>query len=448
METLPREQLGELQFVKLKRILDWAYARSPFYREKFDRAGIRPEQIRTLADLKEIPPTEKKEWLAAQGERSFEFSSVLAVSESEVVRYHQTSGTTGTAIRLAFTHRDWNWWLECWGYGLAACNLTPEDRVLVCFPFNLFVGWWGGQDAARLLRCRVYPGGGMSTRERLQIVCDHRITALMGSPSYLLQMAVAAEKELGWNASELSVRKLICGAEPGGSIPATRRRLETAWGAEVFDHLGASEVGPWGYECAAHPGGVHIIEGFFLMEFLDPETGAPARPGELSRLVVTSLEKYAQPVIRFDVKDLVRPSARPCPCGRTFRWVEGGILGRADDLVKIRGVLFSPQAVEDVVRSFDRLTEYRVIISATEGLDEVTLKAETATRDDASDALLRDLESALKVKTHLRFQVELCPPGTFPRQEIKTKRLIDLRKEGSANVDAKSPGAGPGGPGA
>jgi phenylacetate-CoA ligase len=427
METLPPERLRQLQLAKLKRILEWSYARSPFYREKFDRAGLRPEEIRSLDDLKKIPLTEKKEWLAAQSGRPFEFSSVLAVEESEIVRYHQTSGTTGAAMRLAFTHRDWSWWLECWGYGLAACNLTAEDRVLVCFPFNLFVGWWGGQDAARLLRCRVYPSGSMSTRERLEIVRDHEITALMGSPSYLLQMALVAQKELGWKTGDLTVRTLICGAEPGGSIPSTRRRLETAWRAEVFDHLGASEVGPWGYECAEHPGGVHIIEGFFLMEFLDPETDEPAEPGQLSRLVVTSLEKYAQPVIRFDVKDLVRPSIRPCPCGRTFRWVEGGILGRADDLVKIRGVLFSPQAVEDVVRSFDQIADYRVVIRRSESLDEVALRAETAGPLDAGDTLLHDLEAALKVKTHLRFQLELCPPGTFPKQEIKTKRLIDLR---------------------
>ncbi len=440
METLPQEKLREVQLLKLKRILDWTYKNSPFYREKFDHAGVRPEDIHGLDDLRKIPLTEKKEWLAAQGERQIEFASVLAVSESEIVRYHQTSGTTGSAMRLGFTHRDWNWWLECWGYGLAACNLGSSDRVLVCFPFNLFVGWWGGQDAARLLRCRVYPGGGMSTRERLQIIRDHEITALMGSPSYLLQLASQAEKELGWQPRDLHVRKLICGAEPGGSIPSTRKRLETAWGAEVFDHLGASEVGPWGYECSAHPGGVHIIEGFFLMEFLDPETMQPAQPGQLSRLVVTSLEKYAQPVIRFDVKDLIRPSNRACPCGRTFRWVEGGILGRADDLIKIRGVLFSPQAVEDVVRSFEQLTDYRIIVSRRGPLDEVTLKAETNTQEGSTEGLIRDLESALKLKIHLRLQIELCPPGTFTKQEIKTKRLIDLRKEGEAGVVEENSG--------
>jgi phenylacetate-CoA ligase len=386
METLPQEKLREVQLLKLKRILTWAYNNSPFYREKFDHAGVRPEDIHGLDDLRRIPLTEKKEWLAAQGERQIEFSSVLAVSESEIVRYHQT------------------------------------------------VGWWGGQDAARLLQCRVYPGGGMSTKERLQIVYDHEITALMGSPSYLLQLASQAEKDLGRQARDLHVRKLICGAEPGGSIPSTRKRLETAWGAEVFDHLGASEVGPWGYECSAHPGGVHIIEGFFLMEFLDPETMQPAQPGQLSRLVVTSLEKYTQPVIRFDVKDLVRPSNRACPCGRSFRWVEGGILGRADDLIKIRGVLFSPQAVEDVVRSFDQLTEYRIIVSRLRNLDELILKAEIITEEGSTEGLIRDLESALRLKTHLRFQIELCPPGTFPKQEIKTKRLIDLRKDGEGSV--------------
>ncbi|MDA2935200.1 AMP-binding protein, partial [Acidobacteria bacterium AH-259-D05] len=384
METLPPSKLREVQLLKLKRILHWAYSNSPFYQDKFDRAGVRPADIQSLNDLHKIPLTNKTEWLAAQGSGHIEFGTMVAVDEPEVVRYHQTSGTTGTPIRLGFSHRDWNWWLECWGYGLAACNLTPEDRVLVCFPFNLFVGWWGGQDAARLLRCCVYSGGGMSTLQRLQVIQDHEITVLMGSPSYLLQLAFVAESELGWRPHDLHVRKLICGAEPGGSIPATRRRLEKAWGAEVFDHLGASEVGPWGYECSLHPGGVHICESFFLMELLDPETYEPTQTGQLSRAVVTSLEKYTQPIIRFDLKDLVRSAEQACACGRTFRWVEGGILGRADDLMKIRGVLFSPQGVEDVVRSFDQITDYRIIVSRKGKLDELTLKVETSVQDDSA----------------------------------------------------------------
>ena len=433
--------------LKLKRILGWAYSNSPFYHDKFDEAGLRPEDIKNLNDLRKIPLTSKTEWLAAQGPSQIEFGKTVAVEELEVVRYHQTSGTTGTPVRLGFSHRDWNWWLECWGYGLAACNLTAEDRVLVCFPFNLFVGWWGGQDAARLLRSRVYSGGGMSTLQRLQLIRDHEITVLMGSPSYLLQLAFVAQKELGRLPRDLQVGKLVCGAEPGGSIPATRRRLEEAWGAEVFDHLGASEVGPWGYECSVHPGGVHICESFFLMEFLDPETYEPTQPGQLSRAVVTSLEKYTQPVIRFDLKDLMRPADRACPCGRTFRWVEGGILGRADDLMKIRGVLFSPQAVEDVARSFDQISDYRIIVSRKGELDELTLKAETPVQDDAAKVLAEDLIAALKLKTQLRFTVELCPPETFPKEEIKTKRLIDLRKGEQEIARKKNRKTGPNNPG-
>lgn len=433
METLSRQDLEGVQLLKLKRILGWAYQRSPFYRSQFDQAGVSIGDIQTLADLPKIPLTDKDAWLAAQEGSQRGFGTIMALSEREVVRYHQTSGTTGQPIRLAFSHRDWNWWLQCWGYGLAALGLSEDDRALVCFPFNLFVGWWGGQDAARLMRCCVYSGGGMSTDERLQLILDHRITVLMGAPSYLLRMASAAG-ERGIQPSELTVRKLVCGAEPGGSIPATRRRLEQAWGAEVFDHLGASEVGPWGYECGAHPGGVHICEAFFLMEFVDPETFQPARPGELARLVVTSLEKYTQPVIRWDLKDLVRVAGQACPCGRTFRWVEGGILGRADDLIKIRGVLFSPRGVEDVVRCFEHIREYRVVLSRRGELDELTLKAETALSGSRGDALKQDLVAALRAKTHLRFGIELCPPGSIPSQEVKTQRLIDLREKESRDV--------------
>ena len=429
METLPPEQLRAVQLFKLRRMVAWAYNNSSFYREKFDRAGVTPGAILSLDDLQKLPLTEKAEWIAAQGDRLPEFGPFLAMPESEIVRYHQTSGTTGNPIRLAFSHRDWNFWMECWGHGLAACGLTDQDRVFVCFPFNMFVGWWGGQDTARFLGARVYSGGGMSSEQRLQVIRGHEITTLMGSPSYMLHLAHIAESDFGWRVRDLHVRKLICGAEPGGSIPSTRRALEEAWGAQVFDHLGASEVGPWGYECAAHPGGVHICEGFFLMEFFDPETGEPAQPGQLSRLVVTTLEKYAQPVIRFNVNDLVRPSERPCPCGRTYRWVEGGLLGRADDLLKIRGVLFSPRAVEDVVRTFNPSAEYRVEVSRGEALDEVTLKMETEAPAETHSALREDIGHALKLKTNLRFSVELCRPGTFPRQEIKTRRVVDFRKQ-------------------
>lgn len=429
LETLSPDELQAVQLFKLKRIVTWAYDHAPFYREKFDRAGVKPADIQTLADLQKLPLTEKAEWLEAQGDKLSEFGTFLAMDESEIVRYHQTSGTTGSPIRLAFGHRDWNFWMECWGHGLTAAGLTNQDRIFVSFPYNLFVGWWGGQDTARLLGCRVYSGGGMTTEQRLHVIRDHEVTALMGSPSYLLRLAQMARSEMDWDTNGSSVTKLICGAEPGGSIPATRKRLEEAWGAEVFDHLGASEVGPWGYECAAHPGGVHICEGFFLMEFVNPETGEPAEPGQLVKLIITTLEKYTQPVIRFDVKDLVRVSPEPCPCGRTFRWVEGGLLGRADDMIKIRGVLFSPRVVEDVVRTFEPTAEYRVYLDRKEALDEVTLRIESGAGGETRDRLVHDLQQALKLKTNLRFVIELCEPETFPREEIKTRRVIDRRKE-------------------
>ncbi len=429
METLPPARLRDVQLRKLKRILEWAWLNSPFYREKFESAGVSPEDVHTLDDLRRLPLTGKSEWLETQGSEHQSLGTTLAVPESELIRYHRTSGTTGRPLGLVFSLRDWQSWLECWGYGLSACRLTAQDRVLVCFPFNLFVGWWGGLDAARLLGCRVYPGGGMRTSERWKVIRDHRITALMGAPSYLLRLALIGAAEAGPGPRDLHVRRLICGAEPGGSIPAMRKRLEEAWDAEVFDHLGASEVGPWGYECSAHPGGVHVCESFFLPEFLDPETLEPARPGQLSRIVMTSLEKYAQPVIRWDLKDLVRVSESLCPCGRSFRWVEGGVLGRADDLIKIRGVLVSPRAIEDVVRAFEQIIDYRVVISRSQGMDELTIQAETSQSEGALEGLAEDLVDALKLRIQLRFHVDLVPGGTLPEDEIKTTRLVDLRGE-------------------
>ena len=430
METLPLARLREVQLLKLKRIVEWAWQNSLFYREKFDRAGVSPRDLQSLGDLRRFPLTEKSEWLAAQGPDLPTFGKTIAVPAAEVTRYHQTSGTSGDPIRLAFSLRDWNVWLECWGYGLSAARLTARDRILVCFPFNLFVGWWGGQDAARLLGCQVYPGGGMNSLERLEVVRDHRITALMGAPSYLLRLALTAQEELGQKPGKMGVRKLICGGEPGGSIPAMRKRLEETWEAEVFDHLGASEVGPWGYECSEHPGGVHICEAFFFLEFLDPATLQPAPPGELARVVVTALEKQAQPAIRWDLRDLVRLLESPCLCGRTFRRVEGGILGRTDELIKIRGVLLPPRAVEDVVRTFEQVRDYRLVISRGREMDELILQVETGLEGAAAQGLMDDLLSALKGKTHLRFAGDLLAQGTLPDREVKVRRVVDLREEG------------------
>ena len=435
LESLPLVKLREIQLRKVKRIINWAWLNSPFYREKLDRSGVVPKDIQTLDDLRSIPLTKKSEWLESQGSNTWGFGTNLAVPESDLIRYHQTSGTTGKPVRLAFSTRDWNSWLECWGYGLSACNLTAKDRVLVCFPFNLFVGWWGGQDAARLLGCRVYSGGGMSTGDRLKVIREHRITTLMGAPSYLLRMGLHTGSKGEFNARVLGVKKLICGAEPGGSIPSMRKRLEETWNAEVFDHLGASEVGPWGYECSFHPGGVHICESFFFLEFLDPETLKPARAGELSRVVITALEKFAQPVIRWDLKDLVRVSKSSCPCGRSFRWLEGGILGRTDDLIKIRGVLLSPRAIEDVVQTFDKILDYRVVISEIRGMDELTIHVGTRLLDIARDFLFQELEMALKERTHLRFKAQLLEEETLSKNEIKIRRVKDLRKEGERNCD-------------
>ena len=424
METLPPALLKEVQLRKLKCIVEWVWENSPFYQNKFKRAGVSPDDVQTLDDVSKLPLTVKSEWIEGQESKHTTFGTNLAVPEAELIRYHQTSGTTGSPVQLAFSLRDWQSWLECWGYGLSACQLTAQDRVLVCFPFNLFVGWWGGLDAARLLGCRVYPGGGMRTTDRWKVIRDHGITALMGSPSYLLRLGLIGVSEPGPSPRDLNVRRLICGAEPGGSIPAMRKRLAEIWDAEVFDHLGASEVGPWGYECSSHPGGVHICEPFFLLEFLDPETLEPAQPGKLSRVVITSLEKHAQPVIRWDLKDLVRVSESPCPCGRSFRWLKGGILGRADDLIKIRGVLLSPRAVEGVVRTFDQILDYRVVISRNRGMDELTIQVETG-----QELLCEDLVASLKLKTHLRFNVDLLVHGSLPRDEVKTRRIMDLRKE-------------------
>jgi phenylacetate-CoA ligase len=431
LETLSPEKIKELQFKKFKRIVEYGYENSKMYRELYDEAGFKPEDLKTWADISKVPTLQKENYRTAQVKDPYPYGDSLCVPIEKVTEYHQTSGTTGQPIYQPDTWQDWEWWSESWAYILWAQGFRNTDRVFIPFGYNIFVAFWAGHYACEKLGCEVVPGGILNTEERLLKIKELRATALMATPTYVLSMAETCRNTLGMDPGELPINKILCAGEPGASVPTTKKRMEDAWKAQVNDHVGACEVGGWAYECTSQPGGMHANEAFFLVELVDIETGEPIEePNKPGKIIITAFDREAQPCIRFDSKD-VSMWAEPCECGRTFRVLKGGIHGRVDHISKVKGVLFSPVSVEEVVRGIDGLgDEYELIVSKKGDTDVITLKVEIDPESGATqEAIEPDLIRQLRLKTNLGYKIEFHEFGSLPRYQIKAKRFRDMRKE-------------------
>ncbi|MFB6078887.1 MAG: phenylacetate--CoA ligase family protein [Halarchaeum sp.] len=433
LETMDREELRELQVARFREQLEHVYENSPFYREKLDEAGVDPSDIETMEDVRSVPTTKKSELRGAQGSDPFPYGDLLATDLEEVTEYHQTSGTTGEPVRQADSWQDWEWWSDCWATVLWAQGFRPDDRVFFPFSYNVFVAFWAAHYAAERIGAEVVPGGNLSSAQRVRKMKEVGVTAFMSTPTYALRLAEVAREE-GFEPEDFDVDKIVCAGEPGASVPGTKQRIEEAWDAEVFDHAGATEAGAWGFTCDGEGMGLHLNEAQFLIEVLD-EHGEPVEPGETGEIVITPLNRTAQPYIRFELRDEIRleESADVCDCGRSFRFAEGGVLGRSDDLTKVNGVLFAPTAVEDVVRSYDGVgDEYEVIIDGHEekDIDVVTVVAEeTPDSTVAAETIREELQKRLKQTTSITCRVEIVPYETLDRPELKADRLEDRRED-------------------
>jgi phenylacetate-CoA ligase len=432
LETMPREKLRALQLTKFKKIVQWAYDHSRFHRQLYTEAGMEPGDIKTFEDIAQVPKVEKAMMQDIQRKDPFPYGDALCVPLEKVTEFHQTSGTTGQAVYQPDTWQDWEWWAEAWSYIMYAQGFRDTDRIFIPFGYNIFVAYWAGHYAGEKMGCEVVPGGVLDTKARILKMQELKATAMMATPTYVLGMADAARRDLNLDpAQDLYISKILCAGEPGASIPATKKRMEEAWGAKVYDHVGATEIGAWAYECTAQPGGPHVNEALFLVEIEDIETGEIiTEPGRRGKLVLTALDREAQPCVRFDSKDIAEWAAEPCPCGRTFRWIKGGVVGRADDITKVKGVLLAPSAIEEVVRSFPELSdEFEVIVAKKGDVDDITLKVElvpeVAEQREEVEARLVD---QLRLKTNLRYNLEFHEYNTLPRYLIKARRFKDLRR--------------------
>ena len=430
--TLPQEKLRQLQLKKFQGIFKWAYDNSPFYHNLYRDAGIEPGDIKTLDDIRKVPKVKKADLRAIQGKEPYPYGSILAVPLEQVTEYRQTSGTTGQPVYHPETWQDWEWSAESWAYILYAHTFRDYDRVYLPFGYSMFIAFWAGHYAAEKIGCEVVPGGVLDTEARLLKIRELKATALMATPTYVLGMADTARNKLGIDpAKDLNIRKISVAGEPGGSIPATRKRMEEAWGAKVYDSAGATEIGHWGYECEAQCG-LHTNDAFHLVEIEDIETGETiTEPGRKGSMIVSTFDRLAHPCIRFDSKDVIEWSPiEKCECGRTFRLLHGGIIGRADDIKKVKGVLLAPGAIEEVVRAIPQLgDEYEIEVTKKGDTDNITLRVELLPEHEAKiDAVREDLVRELRLTTGLRYDLEFRKYGTLPRYDTKAKRFKDLRK--------------------
>lgn len=430
LETAPLEKLQGLQVKKFKRIFEWAYNNSPFYKKLYKDAGMEPGDIKSYEDIKKVPKIDKGMLRDVQSRPPFPYGDMLAVPLTEVTEFRQTSGTTGTPVYQADTWQDWEWWAESWAYILYSQGYRNTDRIFIPFGYNIFVAFWAGHYAAEKVGCEVVPGGVLDTEARIMKMKELKCNGFMATPTYVLGMADTARK-IGIDPKSIGIQKITCAGEPGASIPTTKARIEEAWGAKVYDHIGATEIGAWSYMCADQPPGLHVNEALFLVEIEDLDTGEIiTQPGKNGKMIITAFDRMAKPCIRFDSKDVIRWADYSCTCGRTFRIIDGGVVGRSDDITKVKGVLLAPTAIEEVVRSFKELSdEYEVVVTKKGDIDDILLKIEIKQGlEGEKDSILNRLKDELRVKTNLGYKIEVHPFGSLPRYEVKAKRFKDMRK--------------------
>jgi len=426
-----RSTIEGTQLEQLRSLLAELFPGNKFYARKLNSAGITFD-VSGLQDYSARFPFTTKQELSEDQRRHPPFGSNLTYPVDRYTRFHQTSGTSSLPLRWLDTPESWEWMLESWTEILKVAGVGPADRVFFAFSFGPFIGFWMAFESAERLGCLCVPGGGLRSAARVQTIIDNGITVLCSTPTYALRLAeVAHEEKIDLSAAK--VRILLVAGEPGGSIPGIRSRLCKQWpGARVFDHHGMTEVGPVTYECPTRPGVLHVIESAYYAEIVHPTSGEALPSGEIGELVLTTLGRTGSPLLRYRTGDLVRSASspgenpRPCSCGRFELALEGGILGRADDMVVIRGVNVYPSAVEEIVRSCEGVAEYRVEINTTLTLPELSLQVEPTPDCVDFSALVHGLERAFETALALRVPVTLASTGALPRFEMKAKRWVKI----------------------
>lgn len=424
-ETWDRERLAEHQLTALRAQLEYVGTSSAHYRRTFAAAGFSPGDLHSLDDLRALPFTTKQDYAAAQTEQG-PFGDFLAAPRDAIRRVHYSSGTTSSPAPLFWTGPDLDRWADVWARAAYSQGVRDTDVYQCLFSFAWFVGGLGAMAGYERLGALCVPGGSSDSLRQLETMKRLGTTVAGGTPSFLLHLAeVAAEH--GIDLGELSVTRLMTGGEPGASLPGVRRALEDAWGAKAYDGYGAIEFQPIAWECEAQAGG-HLAEDFALAEVLDPDTHEPVPDGTPGVLVLTHLDKQATPFVRWWTNDIVVRDTTPCACGRTLARLPGGVQGRADDMLIVRGVNLFPSAVEDVIRRTDGVEgEFRIIVDrslqdpSTGFLTGIKVEVELPT---GSEHLAEEVSKRIRAELTVRAHVSAVAPDTLPRSTHKSSRLV------------------------
>lgn len=426
-----RNEIERTQSARLKALLADVLPRNRFWRERFAAANLTGKDIQVAEDLRRLPFLTKAEILADQQAYPL-YGKNLTDETGGYSRLHQTSGTTGAPMRWLDTPSSWNWVLGCWRQLFEIMGLRRDDRLFFAFSFGPFLGFWAGFEGANRLGNLCLAAGGLSSQSRLKMLEENQATILCCTPTYALRLAeVAAEQNIDIRRG--TVRAVLVAGEPGGGIPATRRRIEEAWGARVIDHWGMTELGPLAIESFDCPGGMFVLETECIAEIVNPATGAGVPAGEEGELVVTNLGRTGSPLIRYRTGDRVRagtpPPAAPASTRQTpaapFLFLDGGILGRVDDMITIRGNNLYPSALEDIIRQFSDVAEYRIELRTVKAMQHLKIEIEpVASMSSAATGLASRIGDTIRDRWNFQVEVVAVSPGVLPRFEMKGKRFV------------------------
>jgi len=426
LETMPRDKLGEYQLDLFRKQMAYVYRRAPMYKWKFDEAGIRPEDIKTFDDVRKVPFTTKEELRQSQ-ERCPPFGDFHCITPEEGVRVFQTTGTTGVPVRSLLSKKDWyvNFY-EQFMYFMFGYGITKADIMFVPFNYGLYIAWWGIQAAFEQAGVLIIPGGGQNSEDRIKNILEWKPTVLCGTPSYILFLGEVAKK-MGVDLSKTAVRIISTGGEPGAQVPSTKKQIERIWGAKNYDNIGSTEISNFGFECIAQKG-THVIESMFLAEVIDPQSGKSLGPGQEGELVLTNLCCESMPLIRWRMGDIVKFDVKKCDCGRTFLRLDGGIIGRADDMFQFAGVNVFPSAIENFVRETKEFSnEYQVFAPKMGAGKHLKIRVEPTSltlSKEEMDRAVKAFKEIFKFRIGVTPDVEVVKIGELPRFEGKARRVI------------------------
>jgi phenylacetate-CoA ligase len=398
---------------RIEKLVETTLRSNPFYQRKLASSS---------ASFDQIPFTTKAELVEDQN-RYPPYGSNLSRPLSCYTRLHQTSGTTtGKPLKWLDTQETWDWCLSCWQQVYELAGVTAQDRIFFAFSFGPFIGFWSAFESASRLGCLVLSGGGMSSPARLRFMLDQEASVLCCTPTYALHLSEVASQE-NMPIANSAIKKIIVAGEPGGNVQAIRQLLESRWQARVIDHYGLTEVGPVAVEPLANSGELRVLTNEYMAEILDPETLSPVSVEETGELILTNLGRSAMPAIRYRTGDLVRNGGFDEE-GRLR--LPGGILGRIDDMIHLRGNNIYPGAIEAIVREFPDIPEFRLILDERDSLAELRLELEQP--DDRDQTyLLEAIRDRIRERLLLRIDVSFVPTGSLPRFEHKAKRLVRLK---------------------